>query len=313
MLQVLFFLTSFIFLTLVIYGALYVFYKEKYTIQRRIGELEADIIQVTSITQKGNENTIEKGSFFDRVFQPLLISIREKMFKKMSEQKEAMITKRLKDAGNPFRLQAVDFRLVQIGLSIAFFVIFVFMFLPSAEKLGSVMFFGILASLFGLYYPEYYLKIKKQQRVGAIQKEMPDFFDMVGVTIEAGMGLDAALNKVSKQMKGPLSDEFLRTLDDMKLGMSKRDAFTELRERVPSEQFQSVVNSLIQADQLGISMTKVLRAQTKRIREQRRYQAKEKAMKAPIKMMIPMVLFIFPTLFIILLGPVILQLMINFF
>ncbi|OIJ15656.1 hypothetical protein BKP35_01280 [Anaerobacillus arseniciselenatis] len=313
MLQVFFLLTSFIFITLVIYCILSLIYKEKYAIQRRIGELEADIIQVTTYQQKNKGKMIEKGSFFVRIFQPMFIRIRENMFKKMSEQNEAMITKRLKDAGSPFRLQAVDFRLVQIGLSIVFFLLFVFMFLPSAESVGSVLIFGIIASLFGLFYPEYYLKLKKQQRVDAIQKEMPDFFDMVGVTIEAGMGLDAALNKVSKQMKSPLSDEFLRTLDDMKLGMSKRDAFSELRDRVPSEQFQSVINSLIQADQLGIAMSKVLRAQTKRIREQRRQQAKEKAMKAPIKMMIPMVLFIFPTLFIILLGPVILQLMINFF
>ncbi len=312
MLQVFFLLTSFIFITLVIYGILSLIYKEKYAIQRRIGELEADIIQVTTYQQKNKGKMIDKGSFFVRIFQPMFIRIRKNMFKKMSEQNEAMITKRLKDAGSPFRLQAVDFRLVQIGLSIVFFLLFVFMFLPSAESVGSVLIFGIIASLFGLFYPEYYLKLKKQQRVDAIQKEMPDFFDMVGVTIEAGMGLDAALNKVSKQMKSPLSDEFLRTLDDMKLGMSKRDAFSELRDRVPSEQFQSVINSLIQADQLGIAMSKVLRAQTKRIREQRRQQAKEKAMKAPIKMMIPMVLFIFPTLFIILLGPVILQLMINF-
>ena len=137
---------------------------------------------------------------------------------------------------------------------------------------------------------------------------MPDFFDIVNLSIEAGMGLDAALLKVCKQTKGPLSDEFLQTLEDMSLGKSRREAFSDLRERVPVHQFQSIITSLIQADMLGVGMAKVIRSLTDRIREQRTQFAREKAMKAPVKMVFPMLLFIFPAMFIVMLGPLVIYL-----
>ncbi|MFK4998197.1 type II secretion system F family protein [Bacillus sp. N9] len=138
---------------------------------------------------------------------------------------------------------------------------------------------------------------------------MPDYFDMVNLLLEAGMGLDMAIANVSKQTNGPLADEFIYALEDMKLGKSRREAFYDLRKRVPSDSFQSVINALIQADQLGIGMAKVLGNLTNRIREQRREAAREQAMKAPVKMLFPMIIFIFPSLFIVILGPMMIRIM----
>ena len=112
----------------------------------------------------------------------------------------------------------------------------------------------------------------------------------------------------ANKLKGPLSDEFTLTLEDMKLGKSRREAFYDLRKRVPSDSFQSVINALIQADQLGIGMAKVLGNLTTRIREQQREAAREQAMKAPVKMLFPMIIFIFPSLFIVILGPMAIKL-----
>lgn len=167
---------------------------------------------------------------------------------------------------------------------------------------------GAVAFL-GFRYPMFYLAKKRTLRIKEINKQMPDFFDMVNLLLEAGVGLDSAISNVCQKKKGPLSEEFQQALEDMKLGKSRREAFYELRKRVPSDMFQSVIMAIIQADQLGIGMAKVLKNLTIRIREQRREARREQAMKAPIKMLFPMVFFIFPAIFIVILGPLVITIL----
>ncbi|WP_052427408.1 type II secretion system F family protein [Neobacillus niacini] len=222
--------------------------------------------------------------------------------KRVSKAERKKLDVLLRDAGYPFK-SAVDFRLFQIVLSAGLSLPILFFLLPGSDNkmLTWVMVFTM--ALLGFRFPVFYLGKKKTARIKAINVAMPDFFDTVNLLLEAGMGLDLALVEVSKKIKGPLADEFFQTLEDMKLGKSRREAFYELRKRVPSDSFQSVITSLIQADQLGIGMAKVLSNLTVRIREQRREAAREQAMKAPVKMLFPMVFFIFPSLFIVILGP----------
>ncbi|MBD8069129.1 type II secretion system F family protein [Bacillus sp. PS06] len=256
---------------------------------------------------------LKQKSLYERLIQPQLIKIREMAEGRLPKQKMAQIEKRLQAAGHPFGLSASDFLLVQILLPVAIFLVFSLLLVPAADEKMKMLFLALVGSMFVLMYPNYYLAAKSKQRTKLIDKAMPDFFDMLNVSIEAGMGLDGALKKVCSQIDSPLSKEFLSALDDMKLGKSRKVAFAELRERVPSEFFQSVMSSIIQADQMGIGMSKVLRTQSQRIREKQRFQAKEQAMKAPVKMLIPMVFFIFPTLFIVLIGPVVVNLVTQFF
>ncbi|WP_161974933.1 type II secretion system F family protein [Bacillus timonensis] len=246
--------------------------------------------------------------FKERVITPFLAYVRRITFGKMSKSKMESLEKKLQAAGHPFRLTAVDFKLIQLSLSVIVFILSFFLFGSNTEETFKVIMMSTIFSIFVYAYFNFYLTAKKKARIKVIEKSMSDFFDMITVSIEAGMGLDGALKKVCKQMHSPLSTEFLYALEDMKLGKTRRQAFIELRERVPSEFFRSIMNSIIQADQLGIGMTKVLQAQTQRIRENQRQVAKEQAMKAPVKMLIPMVVFIFPTLFIVLLGPVVVNL-----
>jgi tight adherence protein C len=227
--------------------------------------------------------------------------------KRVSKEERKKLDMLLRDAGYPFK-SAIDFRLFQIVLSLGLSLPIFFLILPSSDNKLLTWLMMLTLAMLGFRFPIFYLGKKKTARIKAINVSMPDFFDTVNLLLEAGMGLDLALLEVSKKIKGPLADEFFQTLEDMKLGKSRREAFYALRKRVPSDSFQSVITSLIQADQLGIGMAKVLGNLTVRIREQRREAAREQAMKAPVKMLFPMVFFIFPSLFIVILGPLVITL-----
>lgn len=231
----------------------------------------------------------------------------EALNKRVSMEERKKLDILLRDSGYPFK-SAIDFRLFQLVLSAGMSLpIFLFL-LPISENKMLTWVMILTMAFLGFRLPVFYLGKKKTARIKTINLTMPDFFDTVNLLLEAGMGLDLALSEVAQKIKGPLADEFLQTLEDMKLGKSRREAFYELRKRVPSDSFQSIITSLIQADQLGIGMAKVLGNLTVRVREQRREAAREQAMKAPVKMLFPMVFFIFPALFIVILGPLVITL-----
>ncbi|GHH97582.1 type II secretion system F family protein [Neobacillus kokaensis] len=227
--------------------------------------------------------------------------------KRLSLNERKKLDMLLRDAGYPFK-SPIDFRLFQIVLSAGISLPIFFLILPLAENKLLVWVMIFTLAMLGFRLPIFFLGKKRTARIKAINTAMPDYFDTVNLLLEAGMGLDLALTEVSKKIKGPLADEFLQTLEEMKLGKSRREAFYDLRRRVPSDSFQSIITALIQADQLGIGMAKVLGNLTIRIREQRREAAREQAMKAPVKMLFPMVFFIFPSLFIVILGPLVIYL-----
>jgi tight adherence protein C len=152
--------------------------------------------------------------------------------------------------------------------------------------------------------PKYYLKNRIALRQKEIEKSLPDALDLLTVSIEAGLSFDGAVAKLVEKMSGVLVDEFAIALKEMRVGVSKRDAFRSLIERVPVPSLVTFVGSILQADQLGVSMGNVLRIQSSLARQKRRQKTQENAMKAPIKMLIPMIIFIMPTIFIVLLGPV---------
>lgn len=227
--------------------------------------------------------------------------------KKVSKSERKKLDILLRDAGYPFK-SAIDFRLFQLVLSVVASMLVIFFIMPVSNNKMLSFLLVILVAILTFRIPIFYLGKKKTARIKEVNKSMADFFDTVNLLLEAGMGLDLALAEVSTKTKGPISEEFLQTLEDMKLGKSRREAFYELRKRVPSDSFQSIITALIQADQLGIGMAKVVGNLTVRVREQRREAAREQAMKAPVKMLIPMVFFIFPSLFIVILGPLVIRL-----
>lgn len=216
----------------------------------------------------------------------------------------------LRDAGYT-KLSAVEFRLIQLLIGISLGLLSFLFVTPLTEKHLVATVLAVAVALLGYRYPIFYLAKKKTKRIKLINKEMADFFDMVNLLLEAGVGLEGAIANVCSKTKGPLSEEFTHVLDEMQHGKSRREALYNLRKRVPSDSFQSVIMSIIQADHLGIGMARVIKNLTTRIREQRREVAREQAMKAPVKMLFPMILFIFPSLFIVIIGPMVVKIIIE--
>ena len=165
--------------------------------------------------------------------------------------------------------------------------------------------------IIGLFMPDLFLKSNEKKRKELMVKSLPDVLDLISVSVEAGLGFDAALQKVVEKTSGPLTEEFEQTLNEINMGKPRREALRDMANRIQVDDISTFLGSIIQADQLGVSMTNVLRIQSRQVRENRRMKAEEAAQKAPIKILIPLVVFIFPTLLVVLLGPAILSLKDN--
>ena len=155
----------------------------------------------------------------------------------------------------------------------------------------------------GFYLPDvlvYNMATKRQQQ---LSRSLPDSMDLLTISVEAGLGFDAALSHVARNTDGPLAGEFFRVLQEMQIGKSRADAFRALAARTTVPELRAFVSSLVQADQYGIPVANVLKEQSRELRVKRRQVAEEKAQKVPVKIMVPLVLFIFPVIFIAIMGP----------
>ncbi|MFA7636288.1 MAG: type II secretion system F family protein [Monoglobales bacterium] len=168
--------------------------------------------------------------------------------------------------------------------------------------------FVILAILI----PSYFLKVRISSRESAIKIQLPEVMDLLSVSMEAGLGFDAAILKITEKLSGPLIDSIKILYREIQMGKTRRDALKNFGSRSEVAELKTFASALISADALGISIKNVLRVQSEQLREERRQAAQEKGMKSPVKMMLPMVVFIFPIIFIILLGPTVIQLMTQF-
>jgi tight adherence protein C len=164
---------------------------------------------------------------------------------------------------------------------------------------------GLLAvlALIGFVLPRVWLSNRVRLRQKIILKSLPDAFDLVTTCVEAGLGLEAALAKVADKVEGPFGEELSLTLREVSMGKLRRDALKELSDRTGVPDLVTFINAVIQAETMGTSIATVLRVQAEQMRTRRRQRAEQAAYQAPVKMIFPLVLCIFPTLFIVILGP----------
>jgi tight adherence protein C len=162
---------------------------------------------------------------------------------------------------------------------------------------------GVAFAAAGLFLPDLLIHNMGQKRQDQVGRSLPDSLDLLTISVEAGLGFDAALSQVARNTEGPLAGEFFRVLQEMQIGKSRSEAFRSMSARTTVPELRQFVSSLVQADQFGIPVAQVLREQSKELRLKRRQLAEEKAQKVPVKIMVPLVLFIFPVLFIVILGP----------
>jgi tight adherence protein C len=160
-----------------------------------------------------------------------------------------------------------------------------------------------LSGFVGYYLPEWILRSRSGKRQDEIQRALPDALDLLSITVEAGLGFDAAMSRVARQAGGPLGEEMFRVLQEMQIGKTRADALRDLGDRTTVTELKSFVLAMIQADIFGISIAKVLHVQANEMRLKRRQRAEEKAQKVPVKILFPLLFCIFPALFVILLGP----------
>lgn len=175
-----------------------------------------------------------------------------------------------------------------------------------------VIVFTILVVITINVFFNFYLSRRIQNRKNKILKDLPYTLDLITVSVEAGLSFDGAIARVISNIRGELCDEFAKSLKEITMGIERKAALKNMSERCDVKELSMFISSLIQADELGVSLSKVLRIESANLREHRRQVSREKAMKAPIKMLFPLIFFIFPTIFIIILGPAVIRMITIF-
>jgi len=212
---------------------------------------------------------------------------------------------RLERAGYPGGLRGADWVGVKLLAAIACAVLGFLLGLLLGGVTGG-LFFALVGAGVGFMGPEFWLGRRIRARGEAMVLQLPDALDLLTISVEAGLGFDAALAKVVEKMEGPLVAEFRQALAEIRMGRSRRDALRDVAKRADSQPINNFIGAIVQAEQLGVPIAKVLQIQSNQLRIERRQRAEEAAAKAPVKMLFPMVGCIFPTIFIVILGPAIL-------
>lgn len=260
-------------------------------------------VQVQSL-----EDVEQKLAFRDRVLVPTVRALSGFVARFTPEKQLEMTRHKLELAGQTTEPTAFFLQ------RIVFTIIFGIVSIPFATSILNLQFptliLAIAAGLaLGYYFPMLSLNSKISKRQHNIIKALPDALDLLVICVEAGLGFDAAMGKVYEKWDNELALAFGRVLREIQLGKPRREALRDMAKRMDVPDVNSFTAAIIQAEQLGVSMSKILRVQSDQMRVKRRQRAQEKAQQAPVKMMIPMVLLIFPSIWIVLLGPAVIKLM----
>lgn len=247
--------------------------------------------------------------FSQRVIAPFFLRIARSASKLTPQSNMDKLRQQLIEAGSPSRMGANEFMGLKLVVAAICGGLIFLVLATSGASIGRLLLFPVVVGAMGYLMPGVWLSRKIKERKKSIQLALPDSIDLLTISVEAGLGFDPALQRVADKWQNPLTWEFSRMLQEMRIGKSRREAMRELAIRCNVEDLNVFVSSIIQADQLGVSITQVLRTQSRQIRIRRRQRAEEQAHKAPIKMLFPMALLIFPALYAVILGPAIPRMM----
>ena len=236
-------------------------------------------------------------SFVDRFLRPLIDELAQALVRHLPQREGEILRRRLERAGNPTSpgvLLASRFLLALIGLLPAMFG-------------GIAIVIALALAILGWRLPDFWLARRASARQQAMLRHLPDVMDLLSVSVEAGLGFDAALSRVTGRFGDPVAAEFGRLLRELQLGRPRAEALQDLARRMDLSDLNAFVGAVVQADELGVGISSVLRAQSEQMRALRRQRAQEAALKVPIKMLFPLIFLIFPAMFIVLLGPAVLS------
>jgi len=243
--------------------------------------------------------------FSERVIFPVARRLGEIAIRFTPQNALQSLARKLELAGSPARLDPTMILAMQFIAMAIFGGLVALVFTVGATKwpLGRIILASLAFGLLGFFFPQLWLSSKIAKRQKDIRKAMPDALDLLTICVEAGLGFDAAMSKVSEKWETDLSLAFARVIQEIQLGKLRREALRDMADRIGLAEMTSFVAAEIQSEQLGVSLAKVLRIQSDQMRVKRRQLAEDEAHKAPIKMLIPMGLLIFPSLMIVLLTP----------
>ena len=281
----------------------------RYSRQNQQEESDPVMARLAEATQRGESVSLEdielQQPFMERVVIPIIRRFGELSTRFTPQKLLQETTLKLELAGNPGRIDASTFLATRfVGAAVFGGLLLLISFL-SANKwpLGRVVLVVGIFSALGFFFPQLWLQSRINRRQNEFRKAMPDALDLLTICVEAGLGFDAAMSKVSEKWENELSIMFGRCIREVQLGKTQREALRDMADRLGLPELTSFVAAVIQSQILGVSLAKVLRIQSDQMRVKRRQYAEELAHKAPVKMIIPMALLTFPSIMIILMAP----------
>jgi len=266
------------------------------------------VIEAFSTAPQALKQELEP-SFEDRVLNPLLSKVTGLGRRLTPSDYSERILAKLNVAGNPPGWtvdRVLSLKVIGMAVGLVGGVLFSILL---GKGLPFIVGAGVLATVAGYFAPNLYLHQKGYDRIAKMQRALPDALDLLTISVEAGLGFDAALSQVARNTEGPLAAEFARVLQEMQIGLGRSSALRALGERSPMPDLRSFTSAMVQADAFGIPIGQVLRVQSSEIRVKKRQRAEEAAQKIPVKIMVPLVLFILPALFVAVLGPAVIAMM----
>jgi tight adherence protein C len=250
--------------------------------------------------------------FTERFIKPALDKVGSFLSSRMPRARQLVIQNKLNLAGRPYNLSVNSFQLVKVFIAGALALAAILVAPLLGAKIPVNLFIALPAAGLGYYFPELWLNSKMKARQHEIRLALPNALDLLTISVEAGLGFDAAIGRLTEKYKNALSDEFGQVLNEIRLGRPRLEALDDMGRRAGVEELHTFIQALIQSEQLGVGIAKVLRIQSEEMRRRRRQRAEEQAAQAPLKMLFPMIGCIFPTLFIVLMGPAVIIIMHTF-
>ncbi|MBE2200814.1 MAG: type II secretion system F family protein [Anaerolinea sp.] len=239
----------------------------------------------------------------DRLFVPLVRRISDFVVRLTPQTTLERSSRQLELAGNPRNMSAAEFWVIRGFLTVVFAGLTLLMMWRFNQPTNKMILYPLGAALLGFMMPAMLVRSMIDRRKQAIMKKLPDALDLMTICVDAGLTFNASMQKVDEKWDDALAKEFGRVIYEMQLGKSRRQALKDMVDRMEVPDVTSFIAAVLQADQLGVGIGKVLRIQSEQMRLRRRQRAEEKAHQAPVKMLFPMVFLIFPSIFLVLLGP----------
>jgi tight adherence protein C len=283
------------------YGTMLIISKSKLTIGYRINQIKK--------LDTSTSSDIDKMSFSQRALTPFYQKINQFIISITPSRKIISLKKKLDKAGLLKSSTPENWLYTRIMIMLIFSILSgLLIYILANDFLKSLLFALLIMVLISTFF-NFYLSKKIYARKKMIVRELPYTLDLITVSVDAGLSFDGAMARVIANISGELCDEFAKTLKEIRMGIQRKEALKNMSNRCEVKELSLLLTSLIQADDLGVGLSHVLRLESEALREHRKQVARESAMKAPIKMLFPLIFFIFPSIFIIILGPTVIKML----